>query len=149
MSTRIFVEYAGIPIKSRVCGLLLQHLKNRENGLRGTSKMLMSTQQISPMIYGWNSDHANEVMRFPGLEMFIYGEGSFKITKKQVNSQINGWFRPKFRAKFKLLWRTSKLRNEIVKSKILQGFQRTKYGCNMERLCKNRDKFANKWVIST
>ena len=37
--------------------------------------------------------------------MFIYGEGSFKITKKQVNSQINGWFRPKFRAKFKLLWR--------------------------------------------
>lgn len=53
-------------------------------------KMLMSMQQISTMHYGRNSDYANEVMRFPGLEMFIYGEGSFKITKKQVNSQING-----------------------------------------------------------
>lgn len=61
-------------------------------------------QQISTMHYGRNSDHANEVMRFPGLEMFIYGE---RITKKQINSQINGWFRPKFRAKFKLLWRKS------------------------------------------
>ena len=26
------------------------------------------------MHHGRNSDHANEVMRFPGLEMFIYGE---------------------------------------------------------------------------
>lgn len=49
--------------------------------------MLMSMQQISTMHYGRNSDHANEVMRFPGLEMFNIG---FKITKKQVNSQING-----------------------------------------------------------
>lgn len=34
----------------------------------------MSMQQISTMHYGRNSDYANEVMRFPGLEMFIYGE---------------------------------------------------------------------------
>ena len=37
--------------------------------------------------------------------MFIYGEGSFKITKKRINSCKNEWFRPKFRTKFKLLWR--------------------------------------------
>ena len=66
--------------------LLLIHIKFRENGLRGTSKMLMSMQQISTMHHGRNSDHANEVMRFPGLEMFIYGE---RITKKRVNSCKN------------------------------------------------------------
>lgn len=42
--------------------------------------MLMSMQQISTMHYGRNSDHANEVMRFPGLEMFIYGE-QFKTAR--------------------------------------------------------------------
>lgn len=49
-------------------------------------KMLMSMQQISTMHHGRNSDHANEVMRFPGLEMFVYGE---RFTKKRVNSQKN------------------------------------------------------------
>ena len=50
-------------------------------------KMLMSMQQISTMHYGRNSDHANEVMRFPGLEMFIYGE---RFTKKRVKF-ANKW----------------------------------------------------------
>ena len=45
------------------------------------------TDQNKPIHHGRNSDHANEVMRFPGLEMFIYGE---RFTKKRVNSQING-----------------------------------------------------------
>ena len=48
--------------------------------------MLMSMQQISTITHGRNSDHANEVMRFPGLEMFVYGE---RFTKKRVNSQKN------------------------------------------------------------
>ena len=56
-------------------------------------KMLMSMQQISTMHYGRNSDYAHEVMRFPGLEMFIYGE---RFTKKRVNSCKNGWFQPSY-----------------------------------------------------
>ena len=50
-------------------------------------KMFAWTDQNKPIHHGRNSDHANEVMRFPGLEMFIYGE---RFTKKRVNSQING-----------------------------------------------------------
>lgn len=38
-------------------------------------------QQISTITHGRNSDHANEVMRFPGLEMFIYGESDLKLQK--------------------------------------------------------------------
>lgn len=51
-------------------------------------KMLMSMQQISTMHYGRNSDYANEVMRFPGLEMFIYGERFTKKTGKFANKCV-------------------------------------------------------------
>lgn len=44
-------------------------------------KMFAWTDQNKPIHHGRNSDHANEVMRFPGLEMFIYGESDLKLQK--------------------------------------------------------------------
>ena len=49
--------------------------------------MFAWTDQNKPIHHGRNSDYANEVMRFPGLEMFIYGE---RFKKKRVNSCKNG-----------------------------------------------------------
>lgn len=34
-------------------------------------------------------DSGNVFMRFSGLHLWLYGEGSFKIAKKRVNSQKN------------------------------------------------------------
>lgn len=45
-------------------------------------KMFAWTDQNKPIHHGRNSDHANEVMRFPGLEMFIYGERFTKNLNK-------------------------------------------------------------------
>lgn len=51
--------------------------------------MFAWTDQNKPIHHGRNSDHANEVMRFSGLHLWLYGEGSFKIAKKRVNSCKN------------------------------------------------------------